>query len=182
MKHIILYILFFVCWQNTKAQNLDVSLSKINKECKSGSANITINSAALPITIIWSNGSVLNEIENLESGNYSVTITADNFQDTTINFTIEELICEPIPSNHFTPNGDLYNDTWSISRLEYFPDFELLVYNRWGQQVHRQANTYIPWDGTSLGLPLADASYYYILFFSKSDKNKFIKGDISILR
>jgi hypothetical protein len=29
---------------------------------------------------------------------------------------------------------------------------------------------------------LPDATYYYILYFSQTDKNKFIKGAVSILR
>jgi hypothetical protein len=43
-------------------------------------------------------------------------------------------------------------------------------------------NQYIPWDGSSLNIPLPDATYYYVLFFSKSDKKNFIKGDISIIK
>lgn len=181
IKYLIYFVLSF-CFSLVKAQNLAVALVKTDKECELGKAEVVINSGASPFQIVWSNGSVLDEVKDLEAGIYSVRVTDSNSLDTTINFEIGENICEPIPSNNFTPNGDLYNDTWSIVRIEYFSEFELYVYNRWGQEVHHQSSIYKPWDGTNLGLPLPDATYYYVLFFSKSDKNKFIKGDVSILR
>ena len=92
------------------------------------------------------------------------------------------MVCEPIPETHFTPNGDDYNDTWNITKINLFPDFELFVYNRWGQLVHHQKNEYIPWDGKTLIIPVPDATYYYILYLSKNDRNKFIKGPVSIIR
>lgn len=176
------YLFLMMALQNFEAQELNVSLSKTNKECKLGSASVSIHSAALPYHVEWSNGAVSDEINDLNSGDYSVYVRDDHDNDTTIFFNIEEFVCEPVPSIYFSPNSDLLYDTWSISRINYFPDFELFVYNRWGQQVHHQEGSYSPWDGTSLGLPLPDGAYYYILFLSKSDKNKFVKGDVSIIR
>jgi len=176
------YFVLTFSFSFVKAQELNVSLVKTDKECDLGKAEITINSGASPFQILWSNGSIMNNVESLEEGPYAVTITDNNSNDTTINFVIGYTICEPIPSINFTPNGDLYNDKWSIIRLDYFPEFDLYVYNRWGQEVHHQSGIYTPWDGTNLGSPLPDGTYYYVLFLSKSNKNKFIKGDISILR
>lgn len=181
-KQLLIYIFIFVRLQSFVAQDLNVSLSKTNKECLFGKASVTINSAAFPVNVEWNNGSHENEIDNLTSGNYSVYIRDNQNHDTTIYFNIEELICEPVPAIYFSPNNDLLYDTWSISRIENFPDFELFVYNRWGQQVHHQQGNYIPWDGTNLNLQLPDGAYYYILYLSKSDKHKFIKGDVSIIR
>lgn len=174
--------LFVVVWQTAVAQDLSVSLVKTDKECESGKASVSVNAGTAPFQYLWSNGALSDHVENLDAGSYTVTVTDATLQDTSIVFVIEESICEPVAENHFTPNGDAFNDNWSISRLAYFPDFELLVYNRWGQQVHRQSRQYIPWDGTHLGLPLPDGTYYYILFLSGSDKHKFIKGDVSIIR
>ncbi len=182
IKYYYIFILVFVVITLANAQNLSVSFSKTERVCELGEASVTIISGTIPITILWSNGSLMNKVEQLEEGNYSVKITDDQNNDTTIYFNIEKPICEPVAGNHFTPNYDGYNDTWSIGRLENFPEFDLFVYNRWGQQVHHQMNVYFPWDGRSLALPLPDATYYYILYFSKTDKNKFIKGDVSIIR
>lgn len=182
IKYTFIYILFFACLLDIKAQELSVGFSKTNKECELGKANIIIHSAALPYNVLWSDGSIMNEHENLEQGEYWVKVTDDQNNDTTIYFRIDEIACEPVPQNHFTPNEDGYYDTWSIGGLQYFPTFELFVYNRWGQQVHHQADLYFPWDGKNLGLPLPDGAYFYIIYLSRSDKNKFIKGDVNILR
>lgn len=182
IKYPYILILIFVELTVAYSQNLSVSFIKTEKVCELGEATVTIISGAQPVHILWSNGSILNSIDQLEEGDYSVKITDDQNNDTTLFFTIGKLICEPVAENHFTPNSDGFNDTWSISRLENFPEFDLFVYNRWGQQVHHQMNVYSPWDGRNFSLPLPDATYYYILYFSKTDKNKFIKGDISIIR
>lgn len=182
MKITALTYLFVFAWQISLAQNLSASLVKTDKACDAGKASVSIVSGVAPFQYQWSNATLSDHAENLEAGTYTVTVTDAASQDTSIVFSIEESICEPTAENHFTPNGDAFNDTWNISRLPYFPDFELSVYNRWGQQVHHQSSQYIPWDGTHLGIALPDGTYYYILFFSRSDKNQFIKGDVSIIR
>ncbi|MES2566654.1 MAG: gliding motility-associated C-terminal domain-containing protein [Bacteroidota bacterium] len=164
------------------SQSLSVNFTKAERVCELAKASVNIISGATPIHYEWSSGSISNSVEDLQPGEYSVKIRADNNKDTTIYFIIETLVCEPNPENHFTPNNDDFNDTWNIARLENFPEFELFVYNRWGQLVHYQVHSYTPWDGRSLGLSLPDATYYYILYSDKSNKKNFIKGGISIIR
>lgn len=181
-KRIFIIIVTLLVNITCNAQSLSITFTKVDKTCTDRKANITILSGEEPIQYLWSNGSTNSSIEQLEAGDYFVKITDNSNEDTTIYFTIEQLICEPTAGKYFTPNADNYNDTWDIGGLETFPNFELFVYNRWGQTVHHQSNTYIPWDGKSLLIPLPDATYYYVLYFSKKDRNKFIKGDVTIIR
>lgn len=182
IKHCYILIILFFTFSKLKSQDLLVKFSKTENACELASATVNVISGAAPVHFEWSNGAISSSVNQLEPGDYYVIVTADNSKDTTVNFKIETIICEPKPDNHFTPNGDGFNDTWRIGRLENFPEFELFVYNRWGQLVHYQVNIYTTWDGRSLGLPLPDATYYYILYFEKSNKKNFIKGDISIIR
>ncbi|MBC7695417.1 MAG: gliding motility-associated C-terminal domain-containing protein [Burkholderiales bacterium] len=182
IKYLHTYLLIVSGFAGLNAQNLYIEFSKTEKECELAKASVTVITGAQPLQFLWSNGAVSDEVDGLEEGNYNVYVKDGQNNDTTIYFRVETLVCEPRPENHFTPNYDGYNDTWSISRLENFPDFELFVYNRWGQLVHSQQNQYIPWDGRSVTFPLPDATYYYILYLEKSNKKKFIKGDISIIR
>lgn len=182
MKYIYILLFIFIGLVSIDAQELFVTFLKTETMCELGKAEINIVSGAQPISVLWSNGSLSYSIDQLSAGSYSVEIKDNLMKDTIIRFNIDELICEPVPEGHFTPNSDGYNDLWSIGRLEYFPDFELFVYNRWGQLIHHQLNQYVPWDGKSLSSPLPDATYYYILYLSKSDKNKFVKGDVTIIR
>lgn len=181
MKFPITIILVFIAFE-FKAQDLHALLTTTNKVCEKGSAAVSIVSGSPPYIFAWSTGDTGDEVSGLEAGNYSVTLTDNHAHDTTFYFSITEDVCEPGVANHFTPNGDDFNDRWSISGLNYFPDFELIVYNRWGQRVHYQTGQYIPWDGTNLGLPLPDATYYYIIFLSRGDTSKTMKGDVSIIR
>jgi len=181
IKYFYAVILFIASYTTFNAQNFSVTLTKVERECELAQANVSVTSSA-SYSVNWSNGSIASSINELEPGAYAVIVTNSQNKDTTINFTIVNILCEPIPENHFTPNGDDFNDTWEIGRIEKFPDFELFVYNRWGQLVHRQENEFKSWDGKSLGLLLPDATYYYVVFLSKSDKKNFIKGAVSIIK
>lgn len=182
IKHFYIFISLLISFISIQAQNLSVSFLKNEQACILGEASINIISGTQPFQILWSTRSTSNTIEQLNEGNYSVTITDGLNQDTTINFVISTMTCEPVVETHFTPNGDEFNDTWNISRIEYFPNFELFVYNRWGQLVHSQVSEFMPWDGRSLTIPTPDATYYYILFLDRSNKKEFMKGDVSIVR
>jgi len=173
--------------------NYQFIFSKLDEECVKGAAGLQINSVKQSdmLTINWSNGqSNVFSINNLDGGNYSVHIVIKEQpdtvlitkKDTTINFTIEKIECPVIISNHFTPNGDNYNDHLQIFNIEKYPNFELFIFNKWGQQVHHQKEKYTPWDGTWNGINVPDQTYYYVFYFDGGNKKKVLKGDITILR
>ncbi|MEZ4926319.1 MAG: gliding motility-associated C-terminal domain-containing protein [Saprospiraceae bacterium] len=67
--------------------------------------------------------------------------------------------------NGISPNGDGKNDTWHILGIDQYPDNEVHIFNRWGNQVFEQkgyTNTNA-WDGTWNGKALPDGTYFYIL-------------------
>lgn len=101
-----------------------------------------------------------------------------------ISSTKQGLNYEMEPENIFTPNGDGYNDVWSIANYQYFSSALVLVYNRWGQKVYEHDGLYhIPWDGKDLfGAEAPDATYYYIIYKDQKEKDKYIKGSVSIVR
>lgn len=177
-----IFILITLNVLKVQAQDLKVSFEKNEQPCELAKASLTVLAGTQPVQIVWSTGAITNSVEQLEVGIYSVTVTDALNRDTTIHFKIQNEICKPIPENNFTPNGDGYNDTWDISRIQYFPNFDLYIYNRWGQLVHHQSGNFTPWDASSLLLPLPDATYYYILYLDKSNKNDVVKGDVSIIR
>jgi gliding motility-associated-like protein len=176
-------ILFLIFSFSVLSQNsLIVLLQKTDAFCFTGAASVNILDGTPPYTITWSNGSTGTSVNGLASGTYSVKVADSNSKDTTLNFTINFLACEVVIGNHFTPNDDGFNDTWSITNLKDYPNFEITVYNRWGQTVFQQSQQYTAWDGKSHGITMPDATYYYIFYFDKSDKSKYLKGDVSILR
>lgn len=72
--------------------------------------------------------------------------------------------------NAISPNDDGKNDVLIIRGIESVPDNELIIYNRWGQEVYRKKGYDNSWGGNSegrvtpqndKGLPVG--TYYYIL-------------------
>ena len=61
--------------------------------------------------------------------------------------------------NIFTPNNDGKNDLFVIGALESYPGSQLLIFNRWGNEVYRADNYLNNWNGSGL----AEGTYYYIL-------------------
>jgi len=70
--------------------------------------------------------------------------------------------------NAFSPNGDGTNDIYTISNIEYYPDNNFVIFNRWGNKVFEATPYTNTWDGTSqfgaaFGEKLPESTYYYVL-------------------
>ena len=85
--------------------------------------------------------------------------------------------------NAITPNGDQANNLWKIPGLSLYPNCEVTIFDRWGNQVfhsrgYEEADY---WDGTDRnGKELPMDSYYYIIKLGNGEKP--IQGTISIIR
>lgn len=69
----------------------------------------------------------------------------------------------------FSPNEDGINDNFVILGINYFPEAELTVFNRWGEVVYQKANYNNEWQGEfnggrSLGgNQVPEGTYFYVL-------------------
>jgi len=73
----------------------------------------------------------------------------------------EVLIYAP---NAFTPDGDEHNQTWRVHMEgidEY--DFELLIFNRWGEVVWESHDVEVGWDGTYNGKMMPTGTYTWVI-------------------
>lgn len=81
-----------------------------------------------------------------------------------------------------SPNGDGINDVFYIAGIEDFPEAELVIYNRWGNEVFESANYQNDWGGTWNGdKDLPDGTYYYFLKLNDEDNRNF-KGFFELYR
>jgi gliding motility-associated-like protein len=186
-----LFFLFF-CSLSKAQLNLSYALNLIPEQCTKGSAVLSIGGSQEKDSVVikWSTGEEnVKTISNLSGGEHSVRVFVKRIsnktsliKDTLFFYTLEKIECDIQVSRFFTPNNDLYNDVLSISNINSYPNFELEIYNKWGQRVHSQKKTYTPWDGKWLGVDLPDGSYFFVLFYDANDKSKLIKGDITLLR
>lgn len=60
--------------------------------------------------------------------------------------------------NAFSPNGDLINDEFMV-QANGIREFEMLIYNRWGQLVFRTNDISKGWNGTFQGKPCQEDVY-----------------------
>ena len=139
-----------------------------------------------PYKYSWSNGSSKANVYDLAPGIYTLmVIDSIGAQKITSVEVFESDACKIFPNIVFTPNGDGITDVWGIVGIEgVYKNYLLMVYNRWGQLVHKQeGDAYVSWDGLSHGNPVPDGSYYFVFSPNKDKPTKHVtKGCITIIR
>ncbi len=134
--------------------------------------------------IIWQDGSIGNFLEVREPGTYSAEIRlAGCSARDTVEIQYQLCKCRPIIPSAFTPNFDGINDLFRVKIDCDHSHFQLMIYNRWGQQVFSTTGAGTGWDGTHLGAPAASGVYYYFVRFTGPlYRNYEFKGDLLLLR
>ncbi len=84
----------------------------------------------------------------------------------------------------FSPNGDGRNDVFGIMGSgKYSTDFEMRIWNRWGQEVFRSTDPNVGWDGNFNGQQAQTGVYaYYITYKNIQGELKSIKGNVTLIR
>ncbi len=102
-------------------------------------------------------------VENLKFGyNYFQWYVENGVCVSASDTLVVEVTDIKIPEG-FSPNGDGKNDTLIIKGLENVNNAELIILNRWGQEVYRSKDYKNNWDGTYKGFTLPLDTYFYIL-------------------
>lgn len=84
--------------------------------------------------------------------------------------------------NGFSPNGDGKNDVWQIDFIDQFPDCEVEVYNRWGEQLFYSKGYAIPFNGQYKGKNLPVGTYYYVVKLNHPNYPKPYTSPLTIFR
>jgi gliding motility-associated-like protein len=123
------------------------------------------------------------------NGTYTVTLTItdqfgcpDDYKDIVRINNIAGELAQLIP-NMITPNNDGKNDFWRLDFINvFFPDAEIEIYNRWGDQIFRSVGYDNAWDGSYKGAPLPVGAYFYTIKLVDADEQKIYKGTITLLK
>ena len=124
-----------------------------------------------------------------EEGGYNVQLIAYNSIGCTdtafISIRVDEELIFYVP-NTFTPDNDAYNNTFQpVFTSGYDPfDFNMFIFNRWGEVIFESHDALFGWDGTYGGKMMQDGSYTWKIDFkqSKDDKRIMKTGHVNILR
>lgn len=115
-----------------------------------------INESINETTYDWDLGDgttsqIANPVHRYTSvGTFTVTLIVNNSYNCPDTAT-DIIIIRPeftfyVP-NAFTPDGDGINDTF-FGKGEYIEDFEMYIFNRWGENIFTSTNVNYAWDGT----------------------------------
>jgi gliding motility-associated-like protein len=84
---------------------------------------------------------------------------------------------ECIFAQGLSPNGDKRNDYFKIDCALQYPNNEIIIFNRWGNEVYSAKPYKNDWEGTYQNQTLPDGTYFYIFKFNDNkhdDKQGYI--------
>jgi gliding motility-associated-like protein len=160
--------------------------------------SITLN-AAMPggYRYLWNTGATDSAITITSPGEYYVSvssgcaigsdtvnvISANNCDKTNNPGGASGQTCIFIPSA-FSPNGDGLNDKLTVKSLCGIENFQLNIYNRFGEVVFHSYNPQSGWDGTFGGHQCDVGTYYYLLYYTNNGNSgqQLRKGDVTLIR
>jgi gliding motility-associated-like protein len=87
--------------------------------------------------------------------------------------------------NTFTPDNDEYNQSWEffVSGIDIY-NFELIIFNRWGEVIWETKDPSVKWDGTFGGKRVPQGTYTWRAWVKdprNDDKHEF-QGHINVIR
>jgi len=128
---------------------------------------------------------------NHESGVYTVTLTAYSplgcIDTVSATITINEELIFYVP-NTFTPDSDDFNEYFQpVFSSGYDPfDFNLYIFNRWGEIIWESHDASVGWDGTygTDGREVQDGTYTWKIDFKTTlnDERVLVVGHVNVLR
>ena len=134
-------------------------------------------------TYLWQDGSTQQTYQVNNAGQYWVEVFDGNC---TVSDTIIVSACT-LPSNIlvpnvFTPNSDGVNDSF-YAIGNNINDFEITIYNRWGQAIFHANTLSDSWNGKFKGKDCPTGVYFYIIFYKDDLKKKHhMEGSITLIR
>lgn len=83
--------------------------------------------------------------------------------------------------NSFTPNGDNINDIFQVTS-EGLLDFELTIFNRWGEEIFTTTDPNKGWNGQHKGELVQNDVYVYKVKVKSKNQTKELIGHVNLVR
>lgn len=102
--------------------------------------------------------------------------------------SFQELYIEPfivfVP-NTFTPDGNEFNNVFNGKFALEVEEWNMKIFNRWGELVFESNDPTIGWDGTQGSTRVQDGVYAYVITYvscEKKDFRKVLSGHVNLLK
>ncbi len=119
---------------------------------------------------LWSTGETTSSIIINAEGTYSVNLEVDGCTASDKIKIIDYCPTKVFIPNAFTPNNDAKNDLFK-ARGEYVEDFEMYIFNRWGELIFHGNGLSTGWDGTYGGVRVQQDVYVYKVSYKSNEPN-----------
>jgi len=133
---------------------------------------------------IWNTGEQSPYIEVFTPGTYTVT-THYQGCEVTASYVIKPCQWELYLPNAITPGKpEGLNDVFCLAedQKNWIEEFELYIFNRWGELVYSAMDKNFKWDGSVKGQLFPNAVYSYVIYLTdRNGRRLFYKGSIITL-
>jgi gliding motility-associated-like protein len=133
-----------------------------------------------PVIYLINTGSLVTPASPPADRNYVLTVVSKNNCGVSSDSVLVKVGSKFYIPNAFSPNGDGLNDTWNIPALDAYPDFELFIFDRYGEPVFKNSRFRQSWDGYFKLKPLPTGTYAYIIKLNNAARQIF-KGTVMLL-
>jgi gliding motility-associated-like protein len=94
----------------------------------------------------------------------------------------DNTVFPPVFPTAFTPNNDGLNDVFYV-RGGPFSEFELRIFNEWGNEIFISTDAAVGWDGKFKDTQQPDGVYIYVFVGTTADGSTYsIQGEINLVR
>lgn len=133
---------------------------------------------------LWSNGAHTSTIKVAGSGTYTLAATDVNGCTASDTVVVNTKVCIYVISipNAFTPNQDGKNDIFRPHITGRLENFELLIYNRWGQSVFRTNSAVTGWNGTINGTVNTGVYVWLCKYKFVNEPVKTARGTVTVIK
>lgn len=124
---------------------------------------------------LWQDKSTNPVFKVVNPGTFVVEVTNGcGISSDIINIEYKDCNCYIYIPTAFSPDFDNINDEFSVESNCVFFDFNLIVFNRWGEELFNTKNSNDSWNGTYNGelAPIGIYTYLVIYKFEKNTKEK----------
>jgi gliding motility-associated-like protein len=156
---------------------------------RDGSATALATGGNAPYSYTWNTvpAQTTPTAMNLGAGNYAVTVIDNNGCTATTSVQINEPAAGSYGDvyfpNAFTPNGDALNAEFGpLGNIAAISDYQIVIFNRYGEQVFVSRDPLKKWDGLYKGKLLPGNYVWIASFIFKGQFKRTEQGSVIILR
>ncbi len=146
-------------------------------------STIVLNPQISAVNYLWQDGSA-NPVYTVSKPGLYYLNAKNNCGEMTDSVLIAKGVCSLYVPNSFTPNGDAKNDLFKASYGEDVKEFQLQVFNRYGQIIFTTTDKNKGWDGTCKNTAQPYGSYVWLIKYKTAVNTNWerLQGTVLLIR